>query len=89
VYVSPLHHDVAQLARRGLLVMQRKGDHPTWLVLACPCRCAELLHINLMKSVEPHWRVTSTNTGVTLDPSLDVQTCGSHFWIRDSEVHWE
>ena len=76
------------LAHRGYLVVQMKGDRPTWLVIVCPCRCGELLRVNLMPSIEPHWDLTTTERGVTVDPSLDVRACGSHFWLRDSRVQW-
>ena len=83
-------HDpkLSGLARRGYLVVQMKGDRPTWLVMACPCRCAELLRVNLMPSIEPHWNLLVKGDSVTVDPSLDVRSCGSHFWLRDSRVYW-
>jgi hypothetical protein len=65
-----------------------KGDRATWLVMVCPCRCAEVLRVNLMRSIEPHWDFTSRDGAVTVKPSLDVRSCGSHFWLRDSRVDW-
>ena len=75
-------------ARQGFLVVQMKDDHPTWLVMVCPCRCAEILRVNLMTSIQPYWDLVKNDHGVTADPSLDVRSCGSHFWLRDSRVHW-
>lgn len=79
--------DVDRLAQRGVIVMITKGDHPSWVVLACPCRCGQLLRVNVMATVHPHWRIVMMR-GFTLAPSLDVAPCGSHFWLRDGQVHW-
>src|SRR5688572_3774817 len=84
VHVAAHDPKLIGLARSGFLVIQMKGDHATWLVLACPCRCAEVLRVNLMPSIDPHWDLTTRGGTVSIDPSLDVRTCGSHFWLRDS-----
>jgi hypothetical protein len=88
VHVTAHDPDAVRRARSGFLVVQMKGERPTWLVMACPCRCAEILRVNLMTSIHPHWDLTQNERGLTADPSLDVRSCGSHFWLRDSRVHW-
>lgn len=88
VHLKAHDPNVARRARQGFLVVQMKGDRPTWLVMGCPCRCGEILRVNLMPSIQPHWDLMESDRGVTADPSLDVRSCGSHFWLRDSRVHW-
>lgn len=64
--------------------------HLKWLVFSCPCGCGDKIEVNLMKSIYPVWRLTRSNKGVTLMPSLwrGYGTCGSHFWIRDNKIVW-
>jgi len=87
-HVAGTDPKAVRLARSGVLVVQMKSGLATWLVMVCPCRCAAVLRVNLMKSINPHWTATSTDDGVTVAPSLDVSACGSHFWLRNSRVHW-
>ena len=78
-----------RLVRRGHVVVLLKGTHPTWLVALCPCRCGEILRVNLMTTAEPAWRVTVSARGrTTVWPSLIVTPCGSHFWVTDGRVRW-
>lgn len=67
------------------------GDpHPKWVVLSCPCGCGERIDVNLMTSRHPYWKLSETRNGLSLWPSLWIpeDRCGSHFWIKDSRVHW-
>jgi hypothetical protein len=42
-----------------------------------------------MRSQIPFWRIDIAADGrITVDPSIDVVGCGSHFWIRKSHIHW-
>jgi hypothetical protein len=80
---------IPSLAAAGHPVIERKGDHPVWLSVQCPCRCGTRLRVNLMRSQSPVWRATVDTDGrLSVAPSLDVPTCGSHFWIRHGAVDW-
>lgn len=60
-----------------------------WLRFACPCRCGAVIAVNLMKSHSPCWAVElHLDQTLTLNPSVDATTCGSHFWIRRNKVEW-
>jgi hypothetical protein len=42
-----------------------------------------------MRSHSPHWVCEQHDDGtLTVHPSVDATTCGSHFWIRRSVIHW-
>ncbi len=82
--VDPAHH----LARREL-VLVRKGDSPKWLKFACPCRCGEVIALNLMASYSPRWSVSQDPSGsISVSPSVDSTLCGAHFFIRGNGVEW-
>jgi len=73
----------------GKLVLIGPEERPKWLRFACPCRCGEVLALNLMTSHRPHWSVELHEDGtMTVHPSVDAKSCGSHFWIRRSLIEW-
>lgn len=81
--------EAERLARRGHLVVLLKETHAAWLLAPCPCRCGAVLHVNLMPSEAPAWRISEDARGLaTIRPSLIVTTCGSHFWITAGRVSW-
>ena len=61
-----------------------------WVVLKCPCGCANRIDINLMQSRKPHWKLEVKNNLVSLWPSLWVpeNQCGSHFWLKRNMIDW-
>jgi Family of unknown function (DUF6527) len=73
----------------GAVVLVGRPDAPKWVVVGCPCRCGEALWVNLMSAQGPHWTLNRGSGGaITIAPSLDVTTCGSHFWIRRGRFVW-
>lgn len=82
--VDPADH----LARRELVLIG-KGGTPKWLKFACPCRCGEVIALNLMGSYSPRWSVQQDSAGsISVSPSVDSTTCGAHFFIRRNRVEW-
>jgi Family of unknown function (DUF6527) len=74
-------------ARRLILV--GPSEKPKWLRFACPCRCGQVIDLNLMASHTPRWSFNVDSDGkLTVHPSVDATTCGSHFWIRKSRIDW-
>jgi len=74
---------------RGHVVVVGSAEHPKWLRFECPCRCGEVIALNLMPTHRPHWTVELHPDGsVTAHPSVDAKSCGSHFWLRRSKVAW-
>ncbi|GEM_PF-3318736 len=75
--------------KAGELVIVGPADSPKWALLGCPCRCGEMLWVNLMLGHARHRLISrGPSRPVTLTPSLDVATCGSHFWVREGAVIW-
>lgn len=64
-----------------------KGDHAVWLHLCCPCRCGAVLRVNPMKSCPPYWNAAA-HVGGRFTVEIDVTSCGSHFLICKSCIHW-
>ncbi len=89
VVVCASHEDPLEEIRAGWLVLVGPTGKPKWLRFACPCRCGEVLSLNLMQSYYPRWTVKANDDG-TLDvsPSVDARVCGSHFWIRGNQIDW-
>ena len=67
-----------------------RGDTYRWALLMCPCGCGERLDVNLMRTSNPHWRLTLKKGKVSLSPSIWVtgDKCGSHFWLIENRLHW-
>jgi hypothetical protein len=72
----------------GHFVVVAPNGHPKWAMFKCPCGCNELVALNLMQSQHPCWSLESTSRGYSLHPSVDSQTCGAHYWVRDGQVKW-
>ena len=59
--------------------------------LLCPCRCGEVIQINLVTGTRPAWRVEiEPHTGsATLRPSVwRTAGCRSHFVLQRGLVQW-
>lgn len=76
------------LARNGKFVVVAPGGHQKWALFMCPCGCGEVVALNLMQSQRPCWRLESANGSYSLAPSVDSQTCGSHYWVKDGRINW-
>ena len=61
-----------------------------WAILSCPCGCGKRIDICLMPSAIPRWHLVLRGGDATLSPSIWVprERCGSHFWIRNSQIIW-
>ncbi len=71
------------------LVVVCDGERLKWLRFMCPCGCGETIALNLMRSHSPRWTVERHDDGtLSVTPSVDSTTCGSHFWIRRSRIAW-
>lgn len=72
----------------GKLVLTGSAQKPKWISFKCPCGCGDIISLNLMESHYPVWSVSLNKKGITVYPSVDSTTCGSHFWIRDNQISW-
>ena len=74
------HPGTAALVRRGVLRS---------IVIACPDGCGEQLTINLDSRAGPAWRYYSSNSEVSLFPSVWRDSgCRSHFIVWRSRIYW-
>lgn len=81
--------EAMSLAEKGQFAVLAPDGHDKWLYFKCPCGCGEIVCLNLMQSQFPKWRVELNRLGqYSVFPSVDSQTCGSHYWIRNGRVHW-
>lgn len=81
--------EAEDLAKHGAFTILAPDGHYKWAFFTCPCGCGELIALNLMKSAYPSWKVELSQKGLyTVSPSVDSQTCGAHFWIKNGQVIW-
>ena len=80
--------DPGPAVRAGKFVLVGPEGYKKWLVFACPCGCGNDVRLNLMQKFNPRWRVERTRSGINVYPSIDMQTCGAHFWVRDGAIVW-
>ena len=74
---------------RGGVAVVGSMERQKWATFACPCRCGEVIALNLMRSHSPRWAIELHADGtISLAPSVVSTRCGSHFWIRRSRVEW-
>ena len=79
---------IPQALPRGVF-LERSGETDKWLKFNCPCGCGRLVALNLMRTQRPSWRVSKEKGDrISVYPSVDSTECGSHYWIKHSEIHW-
>jgi hypothetical protein len=71
----------------AVVIVDRQG--PRNLVFSCPCKCGEILSINIDPAAGSAWRMLNDFSGVSLMPSVWRTTgCRSHFILWRSRVWW-
>jgi len=73
---------------RTLYVM---GNAQPWsAALLCPCGCESVIHLSLIPTERPSWKVFFAKDGSpTLTPSVcRTNGCGSHFFLREGRILW-
>jgi hypothetical protein len=78
-----------QLAPETLSVAGEAGSY--WCAaMACPCGCGASIHLSLITTDKPYWRLTVDRAGrPTLYPSVwRTSGCRSHFFLRRGQVVW-
>jgi len=62
---------------------------PRMLLMNCPCRCGDILVVNLDKRAGPAWRMYQRGGSLTLFPSYWRDSeCGSHFVLWSNNIYW-
>ncbi len=56
----------------------------------CPCGCNDIVYLNLIKNVEPCWKIKfHWFNKLSIYPSIrKIVGCKSHFIIKRGEVSW-
>src|SRR5947209_8704325 len=63
--------DPSSAIRVRRLVIVGSPEKPKWLRFLCPCRCGEVVALNLMRSYSPRWSIELHSDGrLTLTPSV-------------------
>jgi hypothetical protein len=68
----------------------RRGGYDRRAVFNCPCKCGRRIDLSLVSGRGPHWSLHIKKGKATINPSVRLQNerCRSHFFVRDSKVHW-
>jgi hypothetical protein len=83
-------NDVPDHLRKTVIYFVANQGYPWEIVMICPCGCAKLIYLNLLKEYSPYWRYDiDHNKKVSLYPSIHRTTgCKSHFFIKEGTVIW-
>lgn len=66
-------------------------DNYYWYVaMKCPCNCGSILHMNLVETTSPKWRIIKhKDDTISLYPSIwRFKGCKSHSFLRNGKIHW-
>lgn len=77
--------------RAGDVYLIGENGHFWSVALLCPCRCGELIQLNLIIGTRPLWtfELEAKSQGITLRPSVwRTEGCRSHFYLRRGLVEW-
>ena len=88
IVVLDATEDPGPAVQSGKYVLIGPDGHHKWLVFMCPCGCGGDVRLNLMQKFAPRWSVQRTSRGLSVHPSVDMRTCGAHFWLRDGAIVW-
>jgi hypothetical protein len=75
---------------RAKVYLAGEGDNLWAAAMTCPCGCAEVIELNLLKQVRPCWSARAhADQTVSLKPSVWRQKgCRSHFYVRHGRIDW-
>lgn len=60
-----------------------------WAIFMCPCGMGHRIELNLQPMAVPRWFLQTSNSGVTLTPSVHVLSSPyCHYWVREGRVTW-
>lgn len=79
--------DVPSYTGDDIYIVQNKKTNK-WVVFKCPNNCGRRIEVNLMKVRYPYWHLIIKRKKVSLHPSVVVNECGAHFWLRSNGVLW-
>lgn len=73
-----------------ILYVVGEKQHVWAATMLCPCGCGDVIQLNLLEQVSPHWKARlHPNGSVSLMPSVwRTKGCCSHFWLWDSQIEW-
>ena len=77
----------ARFDQKDLYIVQKSGKRK-WLLLMCPDHCGQRLELNLMTSQRPCWKISIRKGKISVHPSIVVESCGAHFWLKQSDILW-
>jgi Family of unknown function (DUF6527) len=82
--------DLPARLRRGIVYIVQEDGCLEHVSMLCPCRCNQVLHMNLILDERPCWQVTKhPNQTISLHPSIwRKKGCHSHFWFQENRVYW-
>ena len=62
-----------------------------WMAaLMCPCKCNEIIKLNLLPDADPSWKVVvNSDNSPTINPSIwRIKGCRSHFILKRGKIIW-
>ena len=89
-YKVSMIEDIPHEPRLKTFYLVGAPQHVWCGVMACPCGCGEVIHLNLLPEGRPKWNYEITPDGtVTIHPSIwRTKGCRSHFFLRQGQIHW-
>lgn len=87
-YLSCEVKEFPQQVDSGVVYVVREGDEPDTLIFRCPCGCADIIYLNLLKDTRPCWEFKINLFGlISIDPSIRRKVmCKSHFYLTKGRV---
>ena len=83
--------DLPEQFRAGEIYLIGENGHFWCVTMLCPCRCGEVIQLNLVSGTRPIWRfeLDSDTQAITLHPSIwRTAGCRSHFLLLLGRVKW-
>lgn len=74
----------------GLIYISENGKHEIYLGIQCPCKCGDIIDLNLVSDRRPCWIINWRLFGtISVQPSIWRKwKCKSHFYIVKNQIKW-
>ena len=83
------HAAAAALLRASGDVSLVERGRPRWLLMRCPCGCADVVSLNVDSGAGPAWRLYRNGPQLSVFPSVWRESgCESHFIIWRGRIDW-
>lgn len=89
-YKYKYEEDFPESIKENVIYIIGDIKSPWLLALQCPCKCGQIIQLNLLEDADPHWEFKiNKKDKISISPSVwRITGCKSHFVLRNGQIEW-